>query len=75
MLERVTNDVKWKTLPPKIQGFLRNGFRRRVSRALGLFLTEQIDGHMVNIPWLGISAMEGRSLITKAVFGYCRFNT
>ena len=43
------NDAKLKSLPPKILGFLRNDFRRRVSRALGVFLMENTDGHTVNI--------------------------
>ena len=50
MSELVTNDVKWKTSPPKILGFLRNAFRRRVSRSLGSFLMDTTDGHTVNIP-------------------------
>ncbi len=34
MSELVTNDVRLKTLPPKVQGFQCHGFRRWVSRSL-----------------------------------------
>ena len=65
------NDAKLKSLPPKIQGFLRNDCRRRVSRALGVILMDSTDGQTVNIPLLGINAMKGRSLVNYAAFGYC----